>query len=217
MIRIIIADDHQLFIDGIKNTLGGVKDFKIVAEANNGFQVTKKLESGMPADIILMDINMPLQDGLECTKTLKKRFPCVRVIAFSQYDEKRFVKKMIKNGASGYILKDSGREDLAKAIRKVHDGGNYFSERLSQCLFFQDMSRQENRTLFPQLTRREKEILYLIGREYSTLEIAEKLFISFHTVETHRANLMQKAGVKNTAGLVRWATENDFFEKSSDC
>src|SRR5210317_1884898 len=120
MINILIADDHQLMIDGIKTALSDIEDFKFVAEANNGFQVIEILESGTEVDIILMDINMPKLDVLECTRKVSKRFPESRSIALSQYDEKRFVKRMVKYGASGYLLKDSGRDMLEKAIRQVH-------------------------------------------------------------------------------------------------
>jgi len=212
MINILIADDHQLLIDGIKTTLQDVQDINVIAEANNGFQVLEKLESQTEVDIILMDINMPKLDGLDCTKQVSKKFPDVKVIALSQYDEKRFVKRMIKNGAYGYLLKDSDRDTLVEAIKKVYSGEKYFCKRLSLRLASLELKMENTKSLFPKLSKREKEIIDLICKEYSTQEIAEKLFISFHTVESHRANLMQKAGVKNTAGLVRWAVENDFME-----
>lgn len=212
MINILIADDHQLLIDGIKATLAGIEDINIAAEVYNGFQVLEKLESGLLVDIILMDINMPKLDGLSCTKMVHKKFPHVRIIALSQYDEKRFVKQMVKNGASGYLLKDSGKDILVKAIRTVHGGESYYCERLSLRMISQELKMEDTKSLFPKLTDREIEILRLIGRELSSQEIADKLFISFHTVESHRANLMSKAGVKNTAGLIRWATENDFLD-----
>jgi DNA-binding NarL/FixJ family response regulator len=213
MINILIADDHQLLIDGIKSALAGSTEMSVIAEANNGFQVLEKLDAGLPVNIILMDINMPKLDGLNATKLVHKRYPQVKVIALSQYDEKRFVKQMVKNGASGYLLKDSTREILEAAIRTVHGGQSYFCDRLSIRLINQELKMEEDtNSLFPKLTERELEILRLIGREFSSQEIADKLFISFHTVESHRANLMSKAGVKNTAGLIRWATENDFLD-----
>jgi len=212
MINILIADDHQLLIDGIKAALNGIEDFNIAAEVNNGYQVLEKLDSGTSVDVILMDINMPKLDGLNATKMVHKKYPDVRVLALSQYDEKRFVKQMVKNGASGYLLKDSSRDVLEIAIRTVHAGEKYFCERLMMQLVNQELKIENTRALFPDLTDRELEVLRLIGKEYSSQEIADKLFISFHTVESHRANLMSKAGVKNTAGLIRWATENDFLD-----
>jgi len=159
-----------------------------------------------------MDINMPKLDGLACTKLVHKKYPDIKIIALSQYDEKRFVKQMIKNGASGYILKDSAKETLVKAIRTVHGGEFYFCERLSLRLINMELKNEDSSSLFPNLTDRELAVLKLIGQEFSSQEISEKLFISFHTVENHRANLMDKAGVKNTAGLIRWATKNDFLD-----
>jgi DNA-binding NarL/FixJ family response regulator len=213
MINILIADDHQLLIDGIKAALAGSPDISVVGEANNGYQVLERLDAGLPVNIILMDINMPKLDGLNATKLVHKRHPQVKVIALSQYDEKRFVKQMVKNGASGYLLKDSSREVLEEAIKTVQNGESYFCERLSVRLINQELKiEDEANALFPKVTDRELEILRHIGRELSSQEIADKLFISFHTVESHRANLMSKAGVKNTAGLIRWATENDLLD-----
>jgi DNA-binding NarL/FixJ family response regulator len=212
MINILIADDHQLLIDGIKTTLTGVEEIQVVAEVFNGYQVLEKLDTGLKVDVILMDINMPKLDGLNCTKMVRKKYPEVKILALSQYDEKRFVKQMVKNGASGYLLKDSGKDELVKAIHEVHNHGSYFSERLSIRLINQELKMENTSALFPKLTDRELEVLRLIGKEFSSQEIADKLFISFHTVESHRANLMLKAGVKNTAGLIRWATENDFLD-----
>ena len=212
MINLLIADDHQLLIDGIKTTLADIEDFNFVAEVHDGYQVIRKLEEGIAVDIILMDINMPKLDGLDCTRKVSKSFPEVKIIALSQYDEKRFVKRMIKNGASGYLLKDSDKDVLEEAIRKVYAGEKYFCEKLSMSLVNQELKIEDNKSLFPKLTGREKEVLNLICMEHSSHEIADKLFLSSHTVESHRANLMYKAGVKNTAGLVRWAVENDFVE-----
>lgn len=212
MIKILIADDHELMISGIKSTLSKITDFDFVGEAGNGYQVLEKLDSGLEVDVILMDINMPMCDGLDCTKKVKKKYPAIQILALSQYDEKRFVKLMVKNGASGYILKDAGIDILEKAIRKIHAGEKYFCDRLSARLLEQELKAENIRSLFPKLSERELEVLNLICQELSSQEIAGKLFISFHTVESHRANLMQKAGVKNTAGLVRWAVENDYIE-----
>jgi DNA-binding NarL/FixJ family response regulator len=151
-------------------------------------------------------------DGLDCTKIVSKKFPLSRIIALSQFGEKRFVKQMIKNGAFGYLLKDADKDVLEAAIRKVNSGEKYFCERLSLSLVNLELKAENTKSLFPNLTSRELDVLDLICKEYSTQEIADKLFVSFHTVEGHRANLLDKAGVKNTAGLVRWAVENDLIK-----
>jgi DNA-binding NarL/FixJ family response regulator len=211
MIKILIADDHHLLIDGIKTTLRDIPDFEFVAEAFDGYQVIRALESGIEVNVILMDISMPKMDGLDCTKIVSKKFPQSRIIALSQFGEKRFVKQMVKNGAFGYLLKDADKDVLETAIRKVFSGEKYFCERLSISLVNQELKSENTKSLFPKLSSREIDVLNLICQEYSTQEIADKLFVSFHTVEGHRAHLLAKAGAKNTAGLVRWAVENDFL------
>ena len=167
-------------------------------------------ESGLAVDVILMDISM-LNGWARLTKIVSKKFPHSRIIALSQFGEKRFVKQMVKNGAFGYLLKDADSSELETAIRKVVAGEKYFCERLSMALVNQELRSVNSKSLFPKLTARENEIINLICKEYSSQEIAERLFVSFHTVEGHRANLLAKAGAKNTAGLVRWAVENDFL------
>ena len=211
MINVLIADDHKLLIDGIKSSLEDATDINIAAEAYHGLQVLKILQSGEKIDVILMDINMPQMDGLDCTKIVSKKYPKVKVIALSQYSEKRFVKRMVKYGAMGYLLKDTDKYELIKAIKKVYSGEKYFNERLSMTILNRELNEENKRHLFPDLTSREKEILTMICQEYSSQDIADRLFISNKTVHNHRANLIIKAGVKNTAGLVRWALENDYF------
>jgi DNA-binding NarL/FixJ family response regulator len=210
MIRILIADDHHLMIDGIKTTLSDVPDFKIVAEASHGLDVLRLLEQDK-IDIILMDINMPCMDGLECTKIVTEKYPETRVIALSQFSETRFVKRMIKNGASGYLLKDASKDELVDAIRLVYIGEKYYSKNLRINDLMSHAKKSSRIIGIPNLTKREIEIITLISHEYSTPEIADQLSISYNTVERHRANLLEKSGVKNTAGLVRWALENDLI------
>ena len=209
MIKILVADDHQLLIDGIKTTLDSVKEIGIVAEANNGEQVLEKLKE-TKVDVVLLDINMPVMDGLECCKLISRNFPEAKVIALSQYSEKRFVKRMIKNGARGYVLKDTDREELTEAIEKVNSGETYFSKKLSFDLITNATSKKDkNSKLFPKLSAREHQVLKLICQEYNTQEIADALFISHYTVEGHRTSLLNKSGAKNLVGLVKWAIENE--------
>ena len=154
-----------------------------------------------------MDINMPGINGIEATKLVKKKYPDIKVISFSQYDEKRFIKQMLKNGANGYLLKNSSASEMVNAIKITHSGGMYLSEDLPNV--FGEKPKRRSNYLFPNLTGREIDVLKEICREKNTTEIADTLFLSPNTIETHRANLLLKVGVKNTAGLVKWAIENE--------
>ena len=148
---------------------------------------------------------MPVMDGVETCKKLKKMHPLVKILALTMYDEGAMISKMVKSGAMGYILKNTGKEKLIEAIKTVYEGATYFSDRVKETLITSMTTGKKttNSYFIPNLTRREKEIIELIVYEYTTNEIAEKLFISEKTVETHRKNLLQKLNVRNTAGLVR--------------
>lgn len=208
MIRLIIADDHPVIIDGIKTILEKEKDIQLVAQVNDGNQILEALEQ-QQADIVLTDINMPGLNGIDATKIIREKYPDVKVIVYSQYDEKRFVKQVLKKGASGYMLKSTSAKDFVHAIHMVHEGGMYLSPGLPNV--FGEQPKRRSNYLFTELSPRELEVLKLICEEKNTQEIADALFISYNTVETHRANLLLKVGVKNTAGLVKWAVENDMI------
>jgi len=212
MINILIVDDHQLMIDGIKTTLEDVEDIKVVNHACNGKVALELLENAQDIQIVLMDINMPEMDGLDCTKILHKKYPEIKIIALSQYTEKRFVRQMLKHGASGYLLKDAGKNEIIKAIRAVLSGDTYLPVELSKSLIGQSIKKTHNMGLFAELTSREKDILNMICKGYSSQEVADALTISFHTVESHRSNMIAKTQTRNTAGLVRWAVENEFVD-----
>ncbi len=208
MIKLLIADDHQMLKDGLKAMLKDNKEIDVVAEANNGIEVLEKMANAK-ADVVLLDINMPVLDGIETCKKLKQMFPLVKILALTMYDEGNLISKMVKNGAKGYILKNTGKEKLIEAIKTIYSGGTYFSDRVKDTLITSMVSgkTKKSSSFIPGLTRREKEIIELIVNEYTTHEIAEKLFISEKTVETHRKNLLQKLNARNTAGLVRIAME----------
>ena len=208
MIRLIIADDHPLMRDGIKTILEGNQEIEVVGGAGDGEELMSLLET-KDADVILMDINMPGMNGIDATQQVKKIHPDIKVLVFSQYDEKRFVKQLLKNGANGYILKNSAASELVNAIHIVHNGGLYLSKELPN--IFVEKPKSRTNQLFPKLTKRELEVLQLICEEKSTVEIAELMFLSTNTIETHRANLLLKVGAKNTAGLVKWAIENEII------
>lgn len=212
MIRLLLTDDHTVVTEGIKLLLNDVNDIQCVAEARNGEQALQQL-AALPIDVALMDIEMPVMDGIKCTENMARQFPNVKVVAISIYADYPHVQSMIKAGAKGYLLKNCGKQELEQCIRKVHAGGTFFSDDLTETLLAGmqgKLVRKEGTSQFlPTLSRREKEILKLIIDEATTAEIAERLFISIGTVETHRHNMMNKLGVRNTAGLVRVALTHD--------
>jgi DNA-binding NarL/FixJ family response regulator len=211
MIKVFIADDHQVLIEGLKLLLDEHPKIQITHTASNGQQVLDLLEDET-CDVILMDINMPVISGLDACKIIKKKYPEIKVIALSTFNKGSFIQQMLKNGASGYLLKNTSREELIEAILKVHDGKIYLNSETNQLLIDNLMNKSNGNSFIPSLTRREKEVLKLIAEELTTNEIAEKLFISLNTVETHRRNLISKFNVRNSVGLVKAAMEKGLLE-----
>lgn len=157
------------------------------------------------AHVVLMDINLPDTSGVELCAIMKEKYPGIMILGLSTFNQGLYIKKMMENGASGYILKNASKEELLTAIYAVHDGSIYFSGEVGQAL---KEYQRSSKTELPVLSRREKEILSLIAEGYTNPEIAEKLFVSPHTVDTHRRNLLTKLDVKNTAMLIRFAVEH---------
>lgn len=207
MIKVLIADDHQLVIDGLRFMLAEEADLQCVGQARNGHQVLEQLAQ-QPAEVLLLDINMPGMNGLECCRAVRSQFPQVRILMLSMLRDSVLIRELLEAGASGYLLKNAGKEDVVTAIRKVHRGERAFSPDLLEVLLdHSPQAASESERLFPKISRREKQVLQLILQERTTSEIADELFISFGTVETHRRNLLTKLNVRNTAGLVRKAVE----------
>jgi DNA-binding NarL/FixJ family response regulator len=211
-IKVLVADDHQVIIDGLEAIISDVPELEFAGGALNGNQVIEMVES-KAVDMVLMDINMPEMDGLECTSYLNKHYPQIRIIALIMHDNPRLAKRMIKNGAFGFLLKNSSKENILKAIFEVKEGRNFFDPLLMQN--FLDVSNQKNSSSFAKkdlLTKRELEIIQLICQEKTTGEIADELSISTHTVESHRSNILLKLELKNSVGLVKWAIQNEVIE-----
>lgn len=212
MIHLAVVDDHSLLLQGLALMFQGQEDLKLTGLYQNGPSLLVALNEKEPIDIILMDIHMPETNGIELCKQVKKSFPEVKVIGLSMVSELSLVKLMLKNGASGYLHKNAGQDEVLLAIRRVAKGRKYFSEDISELLLGDSQPVKLNRSPFPSLSRREKEVLQLITNEKTTQEIADELFISFGTVETHRRNILSKLGARNTAGLVRIALEYRLLE-----
>ncbi len=208
MIKVLIADDHRLVIDGLLLMMQEVDDVICVGEANNG-QEALDLLANTPVDVLLLDLNMPEMDGLACCRLAKERYPGLKILVLSMMRELSLVKALLKQGAAGFLLKNAGKEEVIASIRKVFDGKQAFSEDLMVAMMqpFSNRTAKSANQLLPSITRREKQVLQLIMDEKTTTEIAEALFISFGTVETHRRNLLLKLNARNTAGLVKSAIE----------
>lgn len=207
-IRVTLVDDHQIVRDGIKNILEDQDHICIVDEFSNGQEFLNSYKADN-TDLILLDINMPVRDGIETTKKAFSSHKGIKIIALSMYDEEEYIVRILDAGAKGYILKNCSSQELIKAIETVNSGSNYFSPEVSDKLLNSFTKEGKNNLNYPNekndLTTREKEILKLIAEEFTNQEIANKLFISNRTVDTHRRNLLQKLEAKNTAGLVKHA------------
>ena len=202
-INVLLADDHQLIIDGLKSLLKDQEDINVSAEANNGREALRIL-GFLPVDVVLMDIDMPVMNGIETLKEVKKQYPDVKVIILSMHNEAGMIKSLIELGANGYLLKSCTQDEVVSAIRKVAAGQASFSTDVTMALL--KTANQEQKSEF--LTERETEILKMIAAGYSNKEIGDKLFISHRTVDTHRTNLMKKISVNNIAGLISYAIKN---------
>lgn len=215
MMKILIADDHAMFVDGIESILVTESDIDIVGRCYTGQSVLDFVKE-KEVDIILLDVNLPDINGIEvCKESLKMR-PSLKILAITMFNEESFVQEILNNGAKGYILKNTGREELLKAIRTVSTGESYFSKEVTEIIMKGLMSKRKsnNKTtaIFPKISRREKEVLKLIVEEFTTQEIADNLYISLKTVESHRSSLLAKLNARNSAGLVRVAIENNLID-----
>jgi two-component system, NarL family, nitrate/nitrite response regulator NarL len=212
MIKLMIADDHQIFLDGLRSLLQQAQGIEVVGTALNGRQLLGQIPHLLP-DVVLLDINMPEMDGIETARQLRSTHPRIQIIMLTMHERADFITKLIELGVAGYLLKNSSRQDLIDAILTVHSGGTFFSKQVTHAVM--DSFRKKSPAPTPseeaELSPRERDVLRLIAQEHTTAEIADKLFISPHTVESHRKNLLSKLGKKNTAGLAAWAAQHGFI------
>jgi len=202
MIRLLIADDHKIFRDGLISIFNNEGKIKVIGEASNGSQALQILGE-IEVDVVLMDINMgENDDGISTTQIIKQKYPNTNVLILSMYNESSYIIKSMEVGASGYLLKNAGREETIRAIQTIYAGDTYYSSEVSDKIMAHITNKNKSSI---HLTKREVEILKLIANEYSNSQIAEKLFISIRTVDTHRRNLLEKIAVKNTVGLIKYA------------
>jgi len=218
MIKILVVDDHKMFVDGLESILEHEEDIQILHKCYTAREVYQngRLEE---VDIILLDINLPDQSGLDICRNLSKEYKNLKILVLSMYDEESYITEILKSGALGYILKNTGRKELITAIKTVASGKTYFSEAVTKTimngLMNKNKAAKNSKKIMPKITRREREVLEHIIQENTNQEIANKLFISLKTVEAHRSSLLSKLNARNTAGLVRITIENNILEKMS--
>ncbi|CAG5002903.1 Response regulator UvrY [Dyadobacter sp. CECT 9275] len=198
-VKILIVDDHPLVVEGLKSLLADSSGIAVVGTASNAFDTVAFLKNNK-VDIVFLDINLPDISGIDLCKKIKEQFPDVKSLALSTFTERAYVSRMIQNGASGYLIKSSTKEEILEAIRQVQAGGYYMNVN-----FDQNQSNAVTPKSIPFLTRREKEVLVLIAEGMTNPQIAEQLFVSVATVNSHRSNLLMKFDVNNTASLIKAA------------
>ena len=200
-IKVFIVDDHYMIIEGMRSMLQNEKGIELIGHATNANSCMAFLQMQQP-DVILMDISMPDKNGIDLCKEVKERYPAIAVIGLSTFNQQSFIKKMMENGALGYVLKNASLKELLEAIETVAKGKNYLSHEAAQAMIQHSDSNNK-----PVLTRREIEVLQLIAEGLTNHEIAEQLFVSVFTVDTHRKNLLAKFQAKNIAMLIKIAMQ----------
>ncbi|RLD86235.1 MAG: DNA-binding response regulator [Bacteroidetes bacterium] len=210
-IRILLVDDHQIILDGVRSLLKGVNNIQVIGDALNGEEALNTLQV-LTADLVLMDLDMPKLNGIDATMRIKEEFPHTKVLILTVHNESSLIRNLISIGADGYLLKNSCKEELLDAIYKVQSGEKYFSSEVTLSLMQEDNSRDELLKSDIEFTKRELDVLRLLADGCTNKEIGEKLFISHRTVDTHRTNIMKKVGVNNVAGLISFAIKNNLVE-----
>lgn len=209
-IKIAIADDYTIYRDGLKIGLTQDDNLEVMLEAGDGEDLIKGIETNMP-DVIIMDLKMPVMDGMEATKHIKKKYPDMKILVVTMYDDEKFVIHLMEIGANGYLLKNAEAEEIRKAIYSVHETGYYFNNIVSNALLKKLVIKGNIKPSFKEgveLTEREQDVLKLICAEKTANEMGKQLFLSPRSVEGIRQRLIDKVGVRNTAGLVMFAVKN---------
>ncbi len=207
MIKIILVDDHSIFREGLKRLLEAEKIADVVAEAKNGKEFLEIIEKTKP-DLVLMDIAMPIMDGVEATQKAIEKYPNLQILVLSMFGDAKYYHKMIEVGVKGFILKNADIKELENAIVEVASGGNWFSSELLRKV----ITTMSNKSIVVNLTPRELEVLRLISSGYSNEQIAKELHLSFDTIKWHRSNILSKTGCKNTASLIMYSIRQNLVE-----
>lgn len=209
-ITIAIADDYKIYRDGLKLCLSSDPNLKVTMEADNGEELIEALQKEQP-EIIIMDLNMPLLDGMEATKQIRKKYENIKILVITMYDNDKFIINLMENGAHGYLLKNAEPKEIIKAIYALHENGYYFNDLVNKALLKKLVMKNNLKPSFNhniELTEREQEVLKMICEEKTAVEIGKEIFLSPRSVEGIRTRLIEKVGVRNTAGLVMFAVKN---------
>jgi two-component system response regulator NreC len=215
MIRVFITDDHEIYLEGLALLLSKQEGIEVTGTATSGKELLGCVQKGLDTDILLLDVYLPDMPEEEIVQQIRSSYPDLRIVYLTLLRGTRYVHKLAKYNIQGYILKNASLDELLTALRSVHEGGRYFSKDIhigDRDEDFRNTITIEDRQIDEILSRRELEVLRLICKEYSNAEIAEKLFLSVSTVETHRKNLIAKLGVNNTVGLVKFALRNNLTD-----
>jgi DNA-binding NarL/FixJ family response regulator len=213
MIKIILVDDHKMFREGLKFALSQMEGIDVIGEASDGVQFLEVMKEKKP-DVVLMDISMPKMDGVEATQSAMQIDPAIKIITLSMFSDTDYYQKMVAAGTKGFLVKETGIDELRRAIQVVYDGGTYFSQQLLQNIIvnISNPTVKGSRNKVVELTRREEEVLELICKGYSNKEIADSLFISQKTVEGHKSNLMDKTNTKSAINLMLFAIKHQLID-----
>lgn len=212
--RIVIADDHHVVRSGLQLLFKSSAEFSIVAEATNGDEAIALTNKHRP-DVVILDISMPIINGIDATKHIKQQFPQTKILILTIHESEEYVYQMVRAGANGYVLKNAGKKELFEAVRAVVSGERFFSPNVSKLMIEEFIKRAQAHPALANaspLTKRENEILHLIAQGFTNTQIADKLFLSVRTVDTHRTNLMQKLDIHDTASLVRYAIQTGLID-----
>jgi DNA-binding NarL/FixJ family response regulator len=214
LIKVVMADDHEIFRDGFKLTLGRSKNIELVALAADGFELIRLVREHKP-HVVITDIKMPRKDGIEATREILRQFPHIGVIGLSMFDEEELVLEMIDAGAKGYLVKNADKHEIIEAVNTVFEGSEYYctqtSAKLARVIAKRNIVNIRLKEI-PSFTDKELEIIDLICREYTTKEISDQLFMAVRTVEGYRTRILSKMNVKNSVGIVVYAIQHGIYE-----